>query len=189
MRGQWCYFDSYFNDSYCDWIITECNKLPKQSAKMGLSNSVEDTSFRSSNISFITKDMQQFSKLYDDIWRVGMWGNNDWFGFHLSQLDYIQFAEYRSENTGQYKRHQDTFWITDNQYHRKLTMVIQLTNPSEYDGGDLELYELDNYPSKEALRNRGTVIIFPSFTYHAALPVTRGVRHSLAVWFEGPKWR
>jgi PKHD-type hydroxylase len=189
MKGQWCYFDSYFNSSYCDWIINEANKLPKQAGKMGIGNSYEDNTFRSSDISFITKDMPQFTKLFDDIWKIVLWGNEDWFGFHISKIDYLQFAEYRSENSGQYKKHQDTFWITDSNYHRKLSMVIQLTDPKLYEGGDLTFYELDNYPPADKLRNRGTAILFPSFTYHAALPVTSGTRNSLAIWVEGPKWR
>jgi PKHD-type hydroxylase len=69
-----------------------------------------------------------------------------------------------------------------------LTCVIQLTNPGEYEGGDFEMYELTQYPDKEDLRTQGTAIFLPSFINHAALPVTKGTRYSLAVWFEGPKW-
>jgi PKHD-type hydroxylase len=77
----------------------------------------------------------------------------------------------------------------DPEYHRKLTAVIQLTDPSTYDGGDFELYDITQYPDKTELREQGTVIFMPAFTPHAALPVTRGVRYSLACWFDGKKWQ
>ena len=80
------------------------------------------------------------------------------------------------------------FWINNDNYHRKLTCVIQLTDPSTYEGGDFEMYDLNEGPNKEELRTQGTVIFLPSFINHAALPVTKGTRYSLAVWFEGPKW-
>jgi len=53
----------------------------------------------------------------------------------------------------------------------------------------LELYDLHGYPNKNELREQGTAIFFPSFITHAALPVTSGLRYSIAAWFDGPKWR
>ena len=48
--------------------------------------------------------------------------------------------------------------------------------------------EMNEYPNKEEMRTQGTAIFLPSFINHAALPVTKGTRYSLAVWFEGPKF-
>ena len=36
---------------------------------------------------------------------------------------------------------------------RKLTMVIQLSDPSEYEGGQLELFEDIQIPKQKGLRN------------------------------------
>jgi len=33
------------------------------------------------------------------------------------------------------------------------------------------------------------VLIFPSWLQHRVRPVTRGIRHSLVSWVEGPRWR
>ena len=67
-------------------------------------------------------------------------------------------------------------------------MVVQLTDPSEYEGGNLEL-QWHEPPGFENLRKRGTIIVFPSFLKHRVTPVTRGIRHSMVSWMEGPKWR
>lgn len=71
--------------------------------------------------------------------------------------------------------------------HRKLTVTIQLTDPAEYDGGDLELL-FDEVPVTE-FRDRGTAVVFPSFVLHRVSPVTRGTRTSLVAWVGGPPFR
>jgi len=44
-------------------------------------------------------------------------------------------------------------------------------------------------PNAEQLKTQGTALIFPSFIVHKVNPVTKGTRHSLVAWIEGPKWR
>ena len=89
---------------------------------------------------------------------------------------------------GEYKKHHDVFWINNDQFHRKLSCVVQLTDPNEYEGGDFEMFDLTEYPNAQEVRAQGSTIFFPSFVPHQAHPVTKGKRYSLAVWFEGPKW-
>ena len=82
---------------------------------------------------------------------------------------------------------------------RKLSMTISLSDPSEYEGGNLEFdfrnqvdWELDKKAkihSCDEIRPRGSIIIFPSFVWHRVAPVTRGTRYSLVVWNLGPMWR
>ena len=100
----------------------------------------------------------------------------------------MQFAEYDSSNQVEYKNHQDVIWINDTQTHRKVSLVAQLSDPESYEGGNFEIYETETEIPKETFRSQGSVIVFPSFKYHAALPVTKGVRYSLTAWVEGPKW-
>ena len=42
---------------------------------------------------------------------------------------------------------------------------------------------------KNIIREKGRVLIFPSFLPHKVTPVTKGVRKSLVTWMEGPAWR
>jgi len=75
---------------------------------------------------------------------------------------------------------------------RKLSMTCQLTDGSEYEGGELE-FDFRNYdpPMRDELKHlvqckeilpKGSIIIFPSFVWHRVKPVTKGVRYSLVVW-------
>ena len=108
------------------------------------------------------------------------------WNFDIDGIEPIQLTRYTS---GQfYEWHSDEEYITKREYHRKLTCVVQLTDPNEYEGGNLEFYELTEYPKAEEVKTRGTAIFFPSFLLHSASPVTKGTRYSLAAWFDGPKW-
>ena len=77
---------------------------------------------------------------------------------------------------------------------RKLSMTCQLTDGSEYKGGDLE-FDFRNTDEGsqpricEEIRKKGSVIIFPSFVWHRVKPVTAGTRYSLVVWHIGRPFR
>lgn len=191
MRGEWCYFKSYFTKQQCDKMVETIQKRPHKDAQIGVNGTIAtDSSFRKSNIRFVNKGDAELGYMFDELWKNAIVANNDWFNFHISKLDYLQFAEYDAATRGEYKTHHDVFYMNnDPVYHRKLSCVVQLSDPKTYKGGDLELMEVDVHPNKEEMRQQGTVIFFPSFVRHAALPVTEGKRHSIAAWFDGPKWR
>jgi PKHD-type hydroxylase len=70
---------------------------------------------------------------------------------------------------------------------RKLGFTIQLTDPAEYDGGDLEFH---NMPvDKAALRRRGALIVFPTYWLHRVAKVMRGTRLVVVGWVHGPTFR
>jgi PKHD-type hydroxylase len=84
---------------------------------------------------------------------------------------------------------------------RKLSMTISLSDPSEYEGGNLE-FDFRNYskPDDEKdrlsrikecveIRPKGSVVIFPSYVYHRVKPVTKGTRYSLVCWSVGKPFR
>ena len=78
---------------------------------------------------------------------------------------------------------------------RKLSMTCQLTDGSEYSGGELE-FDFRNYDphmreESKHLRKameilpKGSIIIFPSFLWHRVKPITKGIRYSLVLWHLG----
>jgi PKHD-type hydroxylase len=68
---------------------------------------------------------------------------------------------------------------------RKLSCVVQLTDPADYLGGDLV------FPDEATVadRTRGAMVVFPSFLRHQVTPVLSGVRHALVLWVHGPTFR
>ena len=191
MRGEWCYFKSYFTPEQCIHIVDTALSRPAEDAKIGTNDGIRpDNEFRRSNIRFFSQGDADLAYMFDELWKLAVWANKDWFDVHISKLDYFQVAEYDSAVAGEYKTHHDIFYMNgDPYYHRKLSCVIQLSDPAEYEGGDLTFDQVQAYPNPEEMRLQGTVIFFPSFVRHAAQPVTAGKRYSLAAWFDGPKWR
>jgi PKHD-type hydroxylase len=160
-------------------------------AQIGTKGGIKaDTSYRRSKIWFVNKGDAELDYLFDELWKLAIRANQDWFDVQISKLDYYQIAEYDGESKGEYKTHHDIFYMNgDPYYHRKLSCVIQLSDPATYEGGDLKFDQVTNMPDREEMREQGTVVFFPSFIRHAALPVTKGKRYSVAAWFDGPKWR
>ena len=96
---------------------------------------------RNSRQWFIVSQKANFTFLFDAMWKMAIDANDRWFQFHISRISYIQLAEYDASYQGEYKKHSDVFWMNnDPVYHRKLTAVVQLTDPKSYEGGNLELF-------------------------------------------------
>jgi PKHD-type hydroxylase len=79
---------------------------------------------------------------------------------------------------------------------RKLSLTLQLTDKTKYEGGDFQFKWIDNQKKDifnvmtiDDAKDMGTVIIFPSFIWHQVLPITRGKRESLVNWSVGKEFR
>lgn len=185
----WCYHRSKWSQEYCNNLLQKVGSDDFVSGQVGDGNL--DTGIRRSKIKFIQASDIQFKDLFDELWIMALEANKAFFNFHLSKLDYIQIGKYDAEDKGEYASHQDVFWMNnDPNFHRKLSCSIQLSDPADYEGGDLFLDGLPcEQPPVNDIRYQGTSIFFPSFVYHRVTPVTRGTRYSLVAWFDGPKWR
>lgn len=187
MIGEWCYFKSYFSPNDCSSILERSKNLDFQESTLGEDALTLNYGYRKSKVAWIYSDL--FSDVYETLWKLERIANKDWFGFHVDNLEYVQLAQYDGNNRGEYKKHNDVFWINNSNKHRKLSAIVQLSDPSEYEGGNLKFFECLSYPDEVEIKQQGTVIFFPSFVYHQVDPVLSGTRYSLAAWFEGPKWR
>ncbi len=77
----------------------------------------------------------------------------------------------------------------DNGKIRKLSMTCQLTDGSEYEGGELEFDFRNLDPDKKRnvkkcteILPKGSLVVFPSFVWHRVCPVKSGERNSLVIW-------
>ena len=126
--------------------------------------------------------------------------NAGWY-FEWDRSESCQFTKYKQ---GQYYDWHCDSWdkvYKRKQGHpeegkiRKLSMTCQLTDGSEYSGGELE-FDFRNYDPHmrdevKHLRKateilpKGSIIVFPSFLWHRVKPITRGTRYSLVLWHLG----
>ena len=108
---------------------------------------------------------------------------NRHYGFELTGfVDALQYTVYGPEQ--HFEWHLDLG--LDQTSARKLSMTIQLTEPHEYAGGDLEFVNLD---AGDQGRQLGAATFFPSYLAHRVTPVKSGVRRSLVAWGYGPAFK
>jgi PKHD-type hydroxylase len=112
--------------------------------------------------------------------------NERFFKFDLFGLNEgFQFTNYEAPS-GKYGKHVDRSMSMS---VRKLSISIQLTNPEEYEGGELKLYDGDDDEASVMDKTQGTLIIFPSYILHEVMPVTKGERNSLVTWVTGKQFK
>lgn len=123
--------------------------------------------------------------IYDNLAYIARQLNGQFFDFDLfGFVEHLQYTVYR-EDGGHYDWHLDRGAGTS--APRKLSLVLQLSDPSEYEGGDLQLHT-SSEPTT-VVKQKGLVAAFPSFVLHRVTPVTAGTRRSLVVWLSGPRFR
>jgi len=183
MRGEWCYYTDFLSPSECEIIISSSPQSIRAQIG-GRTSYILDDNYRRSNIAWLSKTDHR--DLYSRIWGIAIEANREFFGFHIDDVENLQLTEYSAEYRGEYKEHQDITWLGTRQ--RKLSCVIQLTDPSKYSGGTLSLRARE-LPPQEVISRQGSAIFFPSFLQHAVTPVSEGTRHSLVAWFSGPSFK
>lgn len=119
--------------------------------------------------------------LHTRIQGLGQQLNARFFDFALTDMEPFQVARYAGQ--GEYGWHMDLG--PGRATLRKLTVVIQLSDPDDYEGGDLEFPDVVG----PIARQQGAAVVFPSYLRHRVHPVTHGERWSLASWFVGPPFR
>lgn len=176
---------------HCDKIVEIGNKFPLEEAKIGRKEDGKNKkSFRRSEVRWIPPQESMVTNL---IWYYANIANRQSFGVDVSWVFEIQLTTYHGVDAGYYDWHQDCFLAQEGPAQRKLSFIMQLSDPSEYEGGDLmftrQYSQGWNEAKAQTIKEKGTVIIFPSFYTHQITPVTKGTRRSLVSWVEGPAWR
>jgi PKHD-type hydroxylase len=181
----WAYWDEAFSPAECE--IIKKNALKKTKEKGLVSGSADspgiiNTSLRDNNIVWLDEE-DNITFLYQRLSGIVNSLNDRYFKFHLYGFcEKLQFTEYNAPGEF-YKGHIDK---TLNGPIRKLSLVVQLTDPAKYEGGELIL----DIGNREIMtKKQGTVIVFPSYVLHEVTPITQGTRHSLVAWLAGDPFK
>lgn len=189
MNQLWQYWQAVLSDDDVQSIINYGDRWDIASAGLGFDGSTSNNDHRSSEIRWINPNAPDSKFLTDLLWYYAYEANRNAFGFNIDYLPDIQYTKYSADENGKYDWHCDTFWANPTAYDRKISIVIQLSDAADYDGGDFQIDQ--QYPQlpTDQIRTKGSVIVFPSFLNHRVTPVTRGERRSLVSWIQGPKFR
>lgn len=173
-----------FTPGECDRIIALAATEPLRDA--GLVGNTSDHSVRRAELAWLD-ERPGAEWVMDRIVATVARANREAFDFALSDFaESAQVARYGAERAGHFGWHSD-IGAGAVAVRRKLTMVVQLSDPAEYEGGVLEIWPDGSVRQAEAAQGAATV--FPSFHLHRVTPVTAGERWSLTIWAHGPAFR
>jgi len=175
-----------FTPEQCKLIINAGHQCKPEQAKVGGGKSGKhDTKKRVTTISWIPfAKLPQMYKVVENQLSIVNLNHFMFDGVRLTEP--AQFTEY--PKGGFYDWHMDlnAFGQTGEHPIRKMSMVVLLSDPSEFTGGNLSFE--DHGKNKIDLK-QGQGIFFASFLRHRVEPVKKGVRRSLVMWFGGPPFK
>ena len=178
---EWAWRTQVFTDEELDAII----KIGTQSElhKASTYGSEQSDKNRNSHVQFLFPNELTnwvFARLAGVVNEM----NAQFFQFDLTGMEQgLQFTRYTAPGE-HYDWHVDRGFMTPT---RKLSLSVQLNDPSEYKGGELE-FKFGRKDLK-VKKERGMVTFFPSYTLHRVRPVTEGTRYSLVAWISGPPFK
>jgi PKHD-type hydroxylase len=175
------WWEGAFTDEEIEKIKEYAKTLATNTALVNTGEGPPLEQIRKTKVSWIS-NTPEASWIYDGMAGVASKLNAQYYNFDLyGFLEDMQFTIYE-ETESHYTWHMD---MGDNsKAPRKISMVLQLSDPSEYEGGELQI--LDKAEPETINKQKGLITLFPSYTLHRVTPVTKGVRYSLVVWVCGP---
>jgi len=174
-------WDGAFTPEELDAIVAYGDALGQIQAT--IIESDHNSKFRSTRISWIEESQEtlwMFRKLVGAARAI----NQQAYCFDLAALESLQYTVYHAGEKSHYDWHVDHGRTPT---RRKLSLVLQLSAPTDYEGCDLQIYasnQIDTAP-----KTRGTLIAFPANVLHQVTPIRSGVRRSLVAWAVGPEFR
>lgn len=185
MGGPLIVWDGVFSAAEVDRIIAIGDGRTRERAQLVLAEDAMGKK-RVTDVSWLERDAQTqwlFARLEQIVQQL----NRQYYKYNIyNELrERLQYTVYESSQGGHYDWHVDHGAIGPDA--RKLSISVQLSDPSSYQGCDLELNFGDGIVS--APRARGTVIAFSSYVLHRVAPIAAGVRKSLVAWVSGPEFQ
>ncbi|MBG6143380.1 PKHD-type hydroxylase [Labrenzia sp. EL_142] len=168
------------SNNECDWIISTCRAFDTIAPIVVGEDRLAGHRKADTRLLMVTEETAWF---FDLICTIAERASEEAYGLALSGISRApQYAEYR-EGFGEFGWHNDYSHGME-EAPRKLTIIFQLSDPRDYEGGLLQVMgnEIETMPQA-----RGTIIVFPSLLVHRVTPVVSGVRKALVSWIAGPR--
>lgn len=179
------WWDGAFSEQELDWLQQKAINAETRAQIGGAASSDDLAKVRRSKISWLdnTQDTQWvFKKLA----HVASSLNSQFYRFDLTGFgEALQLTNYDQSEHGMYGWHQD--YGGNRTISRKLSLVLQLTDPAQYEGGNLQV--MTSGEPVNIRKQRGLIAAFPSYVLHQVTPVTKGNRQSLVAWVSGPAFK
>ena len=199
LQHYYWYFKSAVPERICDDIVKYGN-LKKQ--KLAVTGPYQGRELSNKEVKDLKKTRDSNIVWLEDTWiykeihpYVRTANKNAGWNFHWDHSESCQFTKYSKNQF--YDWHNDGWdrpYKRENPndpFHnkiRKLSVTVSLSNPKDYEGGELEFDFRNQIPTKNKkikcteILPKGSIVVFPSFIWHRVCPIKRGERYSLVIW-------
>jgi PKHD-type hydroxylase len=178
------WWDDAFNDEELNWLQDKARQATQKAQVGGADGGEVNDQVRRSELNWLNKD-SDCAWVFQKLSHVAAQLNADHFGFDLTGFgEALQLTNYDESNQGTYTWHQD---FGRSGLSRKLSMVLQLSDPNDYQGGELQL--LTGKEPISIQKKRGLITAFPAWALHQVTPVIKGNRQTLVAWVSGPGFK
>jgi PKHD-type hydroxylase len=183
-KDDFCYWEGFLDDSEINYILSRPEWHNQSDAQIGGGfEGKVDKEKRRTDVSWMFPD-QANAHIWEKIANIIWTANRQFFRFDLRGCyEAMQLGVYTEHDQGHYDWHIDS-GLETNAVPRKLSMALLLSDPSEFEGGELQIMRAGVPESVE--QKRGRAWFFPSYLMHRVTPVTKGIRRSLVMWVGGP---
>ena len=178
------WWDNAFTEEQLDWLQQKAKEAAQEAQVGGMGGGEVNNQVRRSKLNWLKND-PDCAWVFERLANVAASLNADHFGFDLTGFgEALQLTNYNESNQGAYIWHQD---FGSSGVSRKLSMVLQLSDPEDYQGGELQL--LTKKEPTSIQKKRGLITVFPAWTLHQVTPVIKGTRQTLVAWISGPAFK
>jgi PKHD-type hydroxylase len=188
-KEDFCYWEGFLSNEEINYLLSRPEWHDSDVALIGGhgNQEVHLKDKRSTVVSWMNLDKNNaviWQKITNAVWSV----NRQFFQFDLTGCyEPLQLGVYSAEEEGHYDWHMDSL-LNTNTVPRKLSMALMLSDPSEFEGGELQVMSgSNNIVSVE--QKKGRAWFFPSWMLHRVTPVTKGLRRSAVLWVGGPAFK
>lgn len=151
---------------------------------VGADKNNPDKNIRDSNVAWIHPD-QHSNWVFERLGAITAAVNHQQFMYDIEGVEVLQYTKYETDQ--HYTWHWDVEFGWQN-FQRKISAVMLLSDPSEYEGGEFEICTHGNIEDVTSLKpNKGDVVFFASWMPHRVKPVISGERKSLVMWVMGKR--
>jgi len=181
--SRYFYLTNAIAEKDCDNFLSQYSKNKFEEGKTADNSTKEERrEYRQSEVQWL----QPNNVIVRAIWSYVIDINVNNFKVNLTGYEGVQFTKYKA-NGDNYKWHQDVL-DKDDKTQRKLSVVVQLSKPEDYKGGELQLFNGVKEPEELPIKNQGSLIVFRSEEWHQVTPVVEGTRYSIVMWVNGPAY-
>lgn len=199
MLGEMYYQNRFLTDSECESLI-DYFKENREEATRGVFGYPPNASVefyrRTCKVLTLDQEDEKFKPIIAKVTSVVKQANEDIFLFDIDWKQTAQsrknvwITEYDGSEKAHWANHQNVNWIS-NHLQTKICASLILSNPKDYEGGDviLNFATAKDLPTPTELRARAILYVYPAFRYTQINPVLSGFKYHLDFNYVGPYWR